>query len=191
MKKIKNTFLLAFMMIIGFQLNAQFGVRAGVNFAKVNHDDAPIEIKSKSNLGYQLGVFYDAPITRNISLRPAVLYSIKGSELESVGTKSDFKTSYIEVPFDLVYKFNTGGNTVGIYAGPYVGFLVDATQEDQDIKELTKDLDYGINGGLLYELNGGLGLGLNYGLGLADINDGVIDIDKTISSLSAFVTYKF
>lgn len=191
-----NSFLMAVVMLLGtVSLSAQFGIRGGVNFANVSYDDAAVEVETKSNLAYQLGVFYDAQLTDNFYLRPAILYSVKGSDLETVGVDEDveFRTSYIEVPLDFMYKIPAGFNYFGIYAGPYAGFLVDATSNDADVKDFYNSLDFGLNVGLTYEFNMGVGIGLNYGLGLANVNDDEDLTDVTVknNTLTGYLTYRF
>src|SRR5690606_41337089 len=62
-----------------------------------------------------------------------------------------------------------------VHAGPYAGFLLGAKakagDEDEDIKEEYKGLDFGIGFGAGYELESGLNFGARYNLGLANIGE--------------------
>lgn len=168
--------------------NAQFGLRAGLNIANNSYDLDGFSIEPSSVIGFQFGVTYEKMINDNISFRPGLLFSTKGSKVEFGGEEATTSLSYVEIPLDFVY--NTG--SLGIHAGPYVGILMSAKSEDVDIKDESESLDFGLNVGLSYNINEQISVGLNYGLGLANIAKTEGDDEGTVSNkvIGIFVGYK-
>ncbi|GAL64444.1 outer membrane beta-barrel protein [Algibacter lectus] len=60
---------------------------------------------------------------------------------------------------------------LSLEAGPQVGFLVSAKQDDVNLKDSYKGLDLGVNFGLGYKLDNGLNFSARYNVGLSDVND--------------------
>ncbi len=197
MKKL-TTKLLTVLMLVGFSYaaQAQFAARVGVNLA--NQSFSP-EIEGVSNAfspGLHLGVTYEHMLSDALSLRPGVLFSMKGSKQEidflGVTAEATSKFNYLEIPIDFVYKMAMGDNMLNIHAGPYVGMLMTAKVEDDDVKEDVESLDYGLNLGLSYHF-GKIGVGVNYGLGLANIAKTEDGDDSTVKNnvLALFASYAF
>ncbi len=83
------------------------------------------------------------------------------------------KVDYINVP--LMAKFYVGEGGFSVEAGPQVGFLLSAKVEydggEEDVKDLLKSTDFGVNLGLGYKMENGLNFGARYNLGLSNAND--------------------
>lgn len=177
--------------------NAQLGLRAGLNLANNTYSGDGVDLSPDAKIGFQLGLTYTTAVSEAISFRPGLLLSTKGSEFtfDFLGTEETVSTTltYLEVPLDFVY--NAG--SIGIHAGPYLGYLLAASQDPDDgsdIKEDSKSIDMGLNFGLTYNINAQIGVGVNYGLGLASINetdDGDEDFSVKNTNLSLFVAYMF
>lgn len=72
---------------------------------------------------------------------------------------------------------------LSLQAGPQIGFLLSAKgkteasamglsiEEEEDVKDEFKGLDFGLNFGAGYELENGLGFDVRYNLGLSNISD--------------------
>jgi len=187
MKKLL-TLVFAFVAFMSVS-NAQLGIRAGINLANVSVDAEGQSLEPDSRLGIHLGVTYDKMINDNLTFRPGVLFSGKGFKLEVDGIDEDFGVSlgYIEIPLDFVYK--TG--SLNIHAGPYLGLLMSAKVGDEDVKDQSESLDYGLNLGLSYNINEQIGVGLNYGLGLANTTKTEDGDDSSVKNkvIGIFVTY--
>jgi len=60
-------------------------------------------------------------------------------------------------------------------AGPQEGFLMSAKAkvggESEDLKDVTKGIDFGLDFRVGYKMDSGLNFGCRYNLGLSDIND--------------------
>lgn len=169
--------------------NAQFGIRAGVNLANQSIEAQGISIGLSNQIGFQLGVNYDKMINENLSFRPGLLFTMKGAKFSFPGVDDQAaKFNYLEVPLDFVYH----AGSIDIHAGPYVGFLMTAKSDGEDVKDGAETLDFGINFGGSYNINSKIGVGVNYGLGLANIAKTEDGDESTVNNkvISFFVTYK-
>jgi hypothetical protein len=172
----------------GYERVPAFGIKGGLNFSDITDNDDPREINART--GFHAGIFYEIPLARRLSLRPEVLYSTKGSELdyhteflgiELISGESTFNMNYIDVPLYLVIYLTDHFN---IFAGPYAGFLINTNVTTQSEildfleigggDEIDRDhfnsMDYGLSAGLGF-LFGNLSLSANYGMGLLQVAD--------------------
>ncbi len=158
--------VLALLVLYGVtNLNAQnfnLGVKAGVNFATVTGDNVdniqPItEFKS-------FGLVSEIKFSEKFSFQPELMYSVQGFD-----TEDDLVSlNYLNLPLIGKYYVIKG---FSLEAGPQIGYLLSAQQEDTDIEDNFNRFDFGINFGLGYKLENGLNFGARYNLGLANIND--------------------
>lgn len=170
---------------------AQFNIRGGLNFAKVSSNDESVQLSA--NPGVQLGFGYEMDLGNTLSLRSALVYSQKGSKSESSTTSSSSRTNYLEIPMDLQIRFgDSDDNRLGLYAGPYVAFLLSATTDEINVKDSYNNQEYGFNAGLTYDIYV-FTLGLNYGAGLSNVvNDANLgDIDIKNQNISALAIFNF
>lgn len=194
MKKLYFT-LLVFLGLIQFS-NAQLGVRAGLNLSSFSTESSGLSISSDTKVGFHFGLTNDFKLTDNITFRPGLLYSAKGGSLTvEFGGQSETVTasySYLDVPLSFVYNFSTEEKGFFLEAGPYVGVLLSAKSEDEDIKDSFNTLDFGLNVGLGYDL-GNIVVGANYGLGLANIAKTEDGDDTTAKNknISIYAIYQF
>jgi len=201
MKKLLFTTVAILMLGMFNQASAQFGVRAGLNLANLSTNDDDTDLESKT--GFHVGVFYEHMLNESLYIRPGALFSTKGAQISEDFGGTTFTSSgsfkYIEVPIDIVYKIPAGSNSFNINAGPYIGLLMSAKSkfddgtntEEDDIKDETKGIDFGINIGVEYQF-GQIGIGAGYGLGLTNIQDfeGSEDTAKN-TNLNFYVAYRF
>ncbi len=78
--------------------------------------------------GYQLGVFGEMPINKNISLGPSLQLTQKGfKKVEGTPESAfywnrNFSTNYLELPLDVIYNFHLNQNAkIQLGAGPVFG----------------------------------------------------------------------
>ncbi|WP_294822418.1 porin family protein [uncultured Flavobacterium sp.] len=170
MKKI----LLSAVAVMAFGAAAQaqemkFGVKAGLNIANQG-SDAETE---GSRMGLHIGGVAEFKLSENFSIQPELLYSMMGSKVNTITEdltveEVDNKLDYLTLPVLAKYYIMEG---LSLEAGPYVGFLMSAKQEDTDIKDGIKSIDFGLNAGVAYDLPMGVFFQARYVLGLSDIND--------------------
>jgi hypothetical protein len=158
------------------QLKWSGGVKGGINMANFSGDDAD---DSKMKIGAVGGAFVTVGITELFSVQVEGLYVQKGAkwedthDTETVETKE--KNDYIEFPVLAVVSFAAAEKmNVNVFAGPAISILVSAKEEDEDIKDYLKSLDFGaaFGAGFTYAMDAfTFLLEGRYTLGLTEIHD--------------------
>ena len=103
------------------------GVQGSLQFSNFNASANGINISGNNVVGFQAGLMLDAPLSGNLSLRPQLLFSTKGSELSSGGATSKTTLNYLEVPIQLCYGLEAGNGKVVLGAGPYLAYGLGGT----------------------------------------------------------------
>ncbi len=165
----KKLVLVTAIAVFGFSnsnaQDIQFGAKLGVNFSDINGDNAISDGPVTSFLNF--GVYAEMPINEKFSFQPELMYSVQGFGTGS-GEDELVSLHYLNLPLMGKYYVTKG---LSIEAGPQIGFLLSAKDNDMDLKNSFKTLDFGVNLGLGYKLNNGLNFGARYNLGLSNIND--------------------
>ena len=172
MKKI-CILLASALALIAFALPAQakirVGVKGGVNITSVHFDS---NLLSSDNItGFNVGPMIEATMPLlGFGFDAALLYSQRGMESNSSGVKTTLKTSYLDVPVNLKWKFGIPIVQGYLAAGPYVSFRVGGDKIWNVLNDQleTKSFGAGLNFGAGVELFDHLQVGFNYGLGLTD-----------------------
>ena len=166
---------------------AQFSVKGGINSAKLSASGSSSLFSGggQSKRGILFGINNKFHLSDFVSFRPGIQYSTKGDKV--VFSTLDFSNHlrYLEVPIDVVY--TTG--RLSVHTGPYLAYLLTATNGDQNIKEGFSPIDMGLNVGLAVTFND-FGIGMNYGEGLLNIsknNGGNTNVKNRVISL--YLTY--
>lgn len=182
--------LLFTMTLLALTINAnaqtKFGAKAGLNVSNLSGDSQNTDAK----IGFHVGGYANIKFAEKFAFQPELLYSTQGAKEsgeiyvnEQIGTVNadvKYKLDYINVP--LMFKFypTQGFN---IEAGPQVGFLVSSKlnvettalgqkiDQDVDMKDYLKSIDFGLNIGVGYEFSNGLNAGARYNFGLSNISD--------------------
>lgn len=156
----KKLVLIAVITVLGlanvYSQKINFGAKAGLNFASITGDNTddldPIT-------DFHFGLQAEIPLSEKFSFQPELLYSSQGSEVN---------LNYLNFPLMGKYYLTKG---FSLEIGPQIGFLLSAKNDDTDVKDSFKTLDFGVNFGVGYKLDNGLNFGARYNLGLSDIND--------------------
>ena len=79
--------------------------------------------QQNSNLiGFQAGLLLNAPINEQLSIRPQLLYSVKGSKAvgsaQGISVDAKLAINYLELPVQLAYGFEVGEGRVVVGAVP-------------------------------------------------------------------------
>jgi hypothetical protein len=156
----------------------EFGIRAGLNLASVNGDDASFDNVSPENrVAFSGGLFAGIRVTPNFLIQPEVLYTEKGARYEAAGEEAEIRLDYVEVPVLLKGRFGSGGVKPIAFVGPAVAFKVSGKAEfqgeEEDIEDV-KSVDIGIVFGAGLDLAVGSGaftIDARYTLGLTTFAD--------------------
>jgi len=163
----KKLFLGAAIAMSSLTFAQQFGIKAGMNVSSLSTDSELSDQASK--IGFNAGLFMNAPIAENFSIQPELLYNNLGSKVTRSTTVNGTTYTaeyarhldYLSVP--VMFQYNA---TPSFYleAGPEFGFLVSAkdkyksTQNGTPQNVATNDL----NTDDFNKFNLGVGLGAGY-----------------------------
>jgi hypothetical protein len=176
----------AMITVIANAQNVNFGVKAGYNSSSVEITNAG-SWTSKS--GFHVGALAHIHASSHFAVQPEITFSTQGGESPTEKLKLD----YFNVPVLLQYMVSDGFR---IETGPQVGFLVSAKEKagdnEADIKDLFKGIDFSWDFGLGYVFSSGLGIDARYNLGLSDIADNPnIDIKAKNRVFQVGLFYQF
>lgn len=176
----KKVFLGAAIAMGSLTFAQQFGIKAGMNVSSLSTEETLSDQSSK--IGFNAGVFMNAPIAENFSIQPELLFSQYGQKAvyESGGIKRTYTDdlSYITLP--VMFQYNA---TPEFYleAGPEFGLLVSAKNKgeatsslgtvnyDNDIKENLNGFNMGVGLGAGYYFTPNVGINARYIAGFTDI----------------------
>lgn len=148
-----------------------FGIKAGLNFAKLKVESGNTETKTASQTGLNAGVFAEIPAGANFTIQPELNYSSMGYEVKST---IDFEGKYNYLSLPVLAKYTFPGSGFGIYAGPQLSYLLSATREmngtSSDIKDQLKSTDFSAVFGSEFTIpNTGVVISGRYQLGLKNV----------------------
>ncbi|MFC4475852.1 porin family protein [Flavobacterium chungangensis] len=158
--------LIAFVLLIGIQADAQVkvspGLRGGLNVSTLTNID-----DNSSKTDFYVGGLVNIKFNKFFSVQPEINYSRQGDEgryLENGRYYSEkYELNYITL--GAVAKFNFGGGGFHLLAGPSLDLKV----SDNYINTNPEDFDLAFVGGLGYTLPNGLTFEARLKQGLIDI----------------------
>jgi hypothetical protein len=135
----------------GIVSRLSFGVKAGANYSNyVNADFATDPL-----VGFHAGGMVNFRFTKHFSVQEEFLFSSQGAKVADV----DRKVYYLSVPIMLKYRTNLG---LYLEAGAQAGMRL-----HEDVKDFSKQLEFGAAGGLGFQSKMGLGFGVRYVAGVS------------------------
>lgn len=204
----KKVMVMAAVAVFGFsqiqaQDGVQFGVKAGVNFAKLTGDDVE---DADGRTGFHVGGVAEIPVSEKFSVQPELVYSQQGLQRKTNEGEFKLKLDYLNIP--VMAKFYVADG-FAIEAGPQFGFNVSAKSEVQveggngnEVSEIQRELedtvegfDFGFGGGISYKMATGLFFQARYIIGLTSVyeasDEGLFQDDLNNSNLSLSIGYMF
>lgn len=156
----KKSILVLLLLTAGF-VNAQFGIKGGVNFSDIEGKIGSMELDTK--ISYHIGAFYEIGMGNTFSFQPEVIFSVQGADVDSNHSLDEIDLKYINIPMLLkVYltpKFS-------IEAGPQFSYLI-----SDNLKNIeTEDFDFALAGGISVYLTNSLFLQGRYVHGLSEFS---------------------
>lgn len=154
------------------------GAKAGINLTSLSGDFD----SDKAKTSFHLGGMVEIPLLDALSVQPEILYSSQGAK-SKFNSDDVVRLNYITVPIMAKYYV---WETLSVEAGPQIGFLLSAERDEEgqedDIKDITKSTDFGLNLGLGYKLENGVNFALRYYFG-SDINSDINSSAKVKNSV--------
>lgn len=159
----------------------QLGVRAAYGKSDASITGGDQDVRTNSESGFDLGVFYNIPLGGNMSIQPEVHYAPFAVSLDVLNIKSTINN--IEVPVLFKYRFLDDKNIQPfVIAGPNIAYALNGSNETAGVSTDATFEDFNrINFSL--EIGGGV----HFGDLFVDIRfaQGFPDLDK-----SEFFNYK-
>ena len=183
------------------QAQIKIGPKVGLNLSTAKLSMMGISLDEKTLVGFHVGILSEIPLSGNFYLQPAILYSTKGSKYSFMSEEFQVSPSFIEIPVNVVYKFDLGVAKLFLNAGPYAAYgiagkydfdgdavdIVFGTSEDDDMKPL----DFGLNVGAGVEISNII-ISANYGLGLANLSPVTTNDEEVKNKVIGFsIAYLF
>ncbi len=152
------------------------GIKGGLTLSNLYIDRDEIDDEN-ARMGFHAGFFSQIMFAETFGIQPEFLFTTKGSEAHygAFDQTVNFNINYIDIPLFAVLR---PVEVLEIYAGPYIGFMLNSnikysgTVEGTD--ELDRDhfntLDYGLAGGIALNF-GGVQAGARYYIGLQKLAD--------------------
>ncbi len=170
MKKI----LFSIIMITPFFALAQFGIKAGVNFAKVSNASS---INSSNKSGFNVGLFLAPPSKKILSSRTELVFSRQGYDYKTSNNTGNVNLDYIQM--GQLASINIT-KYVSILFGAQTAYLVSAQADStknsggssgayNNIMNLYNRIDYGYAVGAEVHPVLGLVIGARYNVSLAKV----------------------
>ncbi len=197
MKKILISVAALISLIQSTNAQTSVGIKAGINIAnysyKAGDNDVLNGAKFNSQLGGQLGFVVNTQVIENFAIRPELVLSSKGSNIEFTDRSTmQLLSGYLDIPVNLVYGIPLSEKfKIDVFTGPYVGFglggyyrtedpngelISDGTIKFKKEPNITSEdefylngFDAGLNFGLGFHL-GGLIVSYNYQFGLSNVD---------------------
>ena len=186
--------------VSNIQAQVKFGPVAGLNFSTMTIKVLGVNFDSETVMGFHVGMISEIPITESFVLQPAVLYSSKGADYKILEEEISLSPTFIEVPLNILYKYDVGPMDIFLKAGPYIAYGVGGQIETNGIEV---DIDYGSGNADMKPLDFGLnfGAGVNYnnfiisgqyGVGLANLTSiEVGNAEMKINTIGISIAYLF
>jgi len=154
MKKILSTFLFLCLFITASQAQIRYGIKGGASFTSLSGKNVG-EVLDKNMTSFFIGPSAEIFLFAPLGLEASLLYAQRGLKLKSDDKK--YKTSYIEIPVNLKYRFRSLGLVRPyITAGPYIDFKISGKDKFGEIND-------GVNEQWKAK---SFGAGLNFGAGV-------------------------
>ena len=201
----KKLFLGAAIAMSSLIFAQQFGIKAGMNVSSLSTDSQLSDQGSK--IGFNAGVFMNAPLAENFSIQPELLYSQMGEKYDETFNGTTYARSrhldYVTLP--VMFQYNA---TPSFYleAGPEFGLMVNAKNkftnetnnntitETGDYKDRLNNFNFGLGLGAGYYFTPQIGITARYVAGFTDIynsdNNGSDDSVKN-NVFQVGLAYKF
>ncbi|ALI98547.1 porin family protein [Rufibacter tibetensis] len=126
----------------GERTNSGFGIKGGVLFSSLQGDGRDMLDNLRSSTNWHAGFYSQFSLGPNFSIQPEALYTRR----EVNADDSDRRFDYIDVP---VLGVVTLTETISVHAGPQVGIMLTAKEDDKEIdKQGLNTFDYGAAAGI-------------------------------------------
>ena len=179
-----------------------WGGKLGLNLSGSSYSPLPANTSNDVRGGLGGGGFFRYRFSDRFSIQPELLLMMKGLELKSnsggVRTEEEIRMNYLEIP--VLFRWTPGkeSSRFRLFAGPFLSFLLSAKDElevqggifgpvaikiETDVKDQTRDIDWGMAMGAGLDFASGLLLEARYSHGFTDASKSSTTIRHRVASL--------
>ena len=158
------------------QSNLGFGLKGGINVAYQSTPGEGINVNVENIMRFHGGAYLNYFFLDKIAIQPELLVSGKGSKWDDPYFDTKDLLTYIDLPILIRYQ---PVKLLNIHAGPQVGYLISAVQDDlsgdekMDIMDWYNNADIGLVFGAEANLPLNINLTVRYILGLSEVTNDV------------------
>lgn len=171
--------ILTLLFLISFSVQSQvlqFGLKGGYNASTLSGDG---DISSLS--GFHAGVFASIDLVI-LDVVPELVYSTQGAKFGDQEVNLDYFNVPIMARLNLL-------KVLYIEAGPQIGFLINAENDGEDVKDDFESTDFAIGVGAGVELFDTFDVSARYNFGTTDVTKAPGDYKNNV--LQVGLAYKF
>jgi hypothetical protein len=186
-----RTLLICMATLVAIPTTAQhkahlFGVKAGLNLSKFISEGAT---ESSFKPGLNVGVYFKAPIAKNVFLRPEVMLSSQGEReritqtVPGITTRHVTNVNYLNIPLLL-----EAGKKLTVQVGPQIGYLLTATERTiienessrNNLRPFMNRFDFSVIAGIGINPHPLFNVGVRFQYGLSNVfaNDSGISVAR-------------
>jgi len=176
----KQMIFICLLNTLMIMVNAQsIGIKTGFTLAEGIYKLYLTEIPTSSLTGFPIGISADIPVSGSFYLNSGLLFIKKGTGADISLAEEKIRVRYLEIPVNIMYKFDFVTWKLFAQAGPYVdiGMYTRIKQENDKEKvklgpesDEFKRMDYGINFGSGIEIDP-VQVGISYGFGFVNVSN--------------------
>jgi len=166
--------ILSLLLLAPFLLQAQIGIKAGLNFANVSKASS---INNSSRSGFQVGLFLAPPSKKILSSRTELLFSRQGYNYKTASNTGNVDLDYIMMPQYMAINIT---KYFQIQLGGQMAILLNAKTDSSNagtggsgtgksIMDLYNRFDYGYGGGIEVHPVSGLLIGARVNISLGNL----------------------
>lgn len=103
-----------------FGVSAQgFMIKGGLNLSKTLYFSGDTSIITDRLPGFNAGVLYEFKLTNSLYQTIGISYSQRGYKVSDTGDNFKYRFNYIDIPINILYKFDLDDVLVAFEFGPY------------------------------------------------------------------------
>ncbi len=178
------------------QETGSFGISAGINVANMSFKASGVSASFSSLVGFKGYVFYDLPLGGNFSLENEFGYDGMGTKITDPNSGDKLTEAVNYLTLSILPKYNVSQTGLSFFAGPSLGFLLNAKSSEGG--QSASDTDsynsidlFGVVGAE-YFFPMGLGITARYMGGLTNVAKGTTSDESAHNSAFSFtLAYKF
>jgi outer membrane immunogenic protein len=108
------------------QETGTFGISAGINVANMTFKTQGVSASLTSVVGFKGYIFYDVPLGGSFSLQNEFGYDGTGAKLTDPNTGDQYSEAVNYLTLSILPKYNVQNTGLSFFAGPSLGFLLNA-----------------------------------------------------------------